>query len=240
MEEPIKHFYSLRGFDRSNIKKWAIGEKYIAIMNQSGNIGVCATLGTKMNERLIFEGEADTDDPAHRIILNAYFNSILNYERDYSDIKDIFESVDFSRYRRIVMVGYFESLYQKFLHKGLPLEVFDIQKQSHILSDLSKMENSLSGAEAIILTGTTVFNKTFNELIGIAPDNCSIFLLGPSNILSEEMFRYQGIKVVFGSVFRHNDNSVLDIVGAGHGTRGFLPYLNKVYIARNDYKHEIQ
>lgn len=240
MEEPIKYFYSLMGFARSNIKKWVIGEKYIAIMNQAGHIGVCATLGTRMNDRLILDGEPDPDDPAHRIILNAYFNSICNYERDYSDIKDIFESIDFSKYRRMVMVGYFESLYQKFLKQGLPIEVFDIQKQSHILSDLSGMEKSLSGAEAIILTGTTVFNNTFNDIISIVPADCSIFLLGPSNIISEEMFRYPGIKVVFGSVFRHNDKSVLDIVGAGHGTRGLLPYLNKVYIVRNDYRHEIQ
>ncbi len=240
MEEPVKHFYKLIGFNRTNIREYVIGEKYVAIMNSSGNIGVCSTLGTRMNDSILSGGVPDLDNPVHRIILNAYFNSICNYERDYSDIKDIFDSIDFSKHGRIVMVGYFESLYQKFCKKGITVEVFDIHKESHILSDISKMEESLSGAEIIILSGTTIFNNTFNGIVDIVPAGCNIFLLGPSNILSEELFRYPDIKVVFGSVFGRDDHRVMELFGSGHGTRGVLPYLKKVYIVRDDYRHEIQ
>ncbi len=240
MEEPIKHFYSLLGFDRSRISKCVIGEKYVALMNSNGNTGVCATLGTPMNDSLLRGGEAQPDDPAHRIILNAYYNSICNYERDYTDIRDIFDGIDFKTRRRVVMVGYFESLYRKFHSNNIPLEVFDIHKESHVLSDLSKMENSLSEADTIILSGTTIFNNTFNKITGLTSPACDIFLLGPSNILSEEMFRYPGIKVVFGSVFGQNDHRVLDIINAGHGTRKFLPFLKKVYIVSNEFRHEIR
>ena len=240
MEEPIRHFYSNKGFDRSRINDYVIGDKYIAILNTSGYIGVCATLGTSMNDRLLGGGIPDLDDPADRIILNAYYNSIFNYERDYDDIRDIFDRIDFSRYRRIVMIGYFESLYDKFIQKSIELEVFDIHKESKILSEISKMEDSLRGARTIILTGTTIFNNTFKDIVSLTPDGCNIFLLGPSNILSEEMFRYPNIKVVFGSVFRPDDRSLLDKIAEGCGTRAFLPYLKKVYIVKNDYRYEIQ
>lgn len=240
MEEPIKHFYLSRGFDTGNIKECVIGDKYVAILNTSGNIGVCATLGNKMNDRLLSKGEPDLNSPVDRIILTAYYNSIFNYERDYDDIRDIFDRIDFSKHRRIVMIGYFESLYDKFIQKNIELEVFDIHKESKILSDISRMEDSLRGAQTIILTGTTIFNNTFNDIAKVTPDGCNIFLLGPSNILSEEMFRYPNIKVVFGSVFRPGDRSVLDKVAGGYGTRGFLPYLKKVYIIKNDYKDEFQ
>jgi len=240
MEEPIKHFYSLLGFDRSRIKKCVTGEKYVALMNSSGNTGVCATLGTAMNDSLLKGDDVHIDDPVHRVILNAYFNSICNYERDYSDIKDIFESIDFSTRRSVVMVGYFESLYRKFHDSDIPLEVFDIHKESNILSDLSTLEHSLSEAETVILSGTTIFNNTFSDIMKFISPGCDVFLLGPSNILSEEMFKYPGIKVVFGSVFARNDHRVLDIIGAGHGTRKFLPFLKKVYIVSNAFRHEIQ
>ena len=240
MDEPVKHFYKLIGFDRANIRKCVIGEKYVAIMNSHGNIGVCSTLGNRMNDGILSGEVPDLDDPAHRIILNAYFNSICNYERDYEDTRDIFDSIDFSKHRRIVMVGYFESLYQKFYKKGIPVEVFDIHKESHILSDITQLEESLSGAESIILSGTTIFNNTYNGIMDIVPAGSNIFLLGPSNILSEELFRYPGIKVVFGSVFGKDDDRVMELFAAGHGTRGVLPYLKKVYIVRDDYRHEIQ
>ncbi|MBS0011181.1 MAG: hypothetical protein KFF49_07215 [Bacteroidales bacterium] len=240
MEEPIKYFHSSRGFDRGDIKSWAIGEKYVAIMNKTGNIGVCSTLGTKMNDSIILQGEADPDDPVHRIILNAYYNSIYNYERNYKDIRDIFDSIDFSKYSKIVMIGYFESLYDKFQNKGIALEVFDIHKESHILSDISGLETSLSDAEAVILSGTTIFNNTFNKITGLSPGDIHTFLLGPSNILSEEMFGYPGIKVVFGSVFNPGDSRVLDCIAGGSGTRGFLPYLQKVYIVKNDFRDELR
>lgn len=239
MEEPLRHFYSIRGFDRSDIKKYVIGDKYVAILHSSGNIGVCATLGTKMDDKLLIDGQADLDKPAHRIILNAYYNAIFNYERDYDDICDIFDRIDFSKYSRIVMIGYFESLYDKFSENSINLEVFDINKESNVLTDISKMKESLKGAETIILTGTTIFNNTFNDIVSITPPGCKIFLLGPSNILSEEMFRYPNIKVVFGSVFKRNDDRVLEKIESGYGTRGFLPYLNKVYIISEDYRNEI-
>jgi uncharacterized protein (DUF4213/DUF364 family) len=240
MDEPIMYFYSIRGFNKADIEECVLGEKYIAIMNKNGNIGVCATLDNKMNDKMLVEEEPDLNNPIHRIILNAYYNSIFNYDREYNDIKDIFDRIDFSKHRRIVMIGYFESLYDKFSRNGIPLEVFDIHKESHILSDISNMEGSLKEAETIILTGTTIFNNTFNDIVNITPEECNIFLLGPSNILSNEMFRYRNIKIVFGSIFNPGDRRVLDRVASGYGTRGFLQYLKKVYIINDSYKDEIQ
>ncbi len=239
MKEPIEYFTLENGFDRNHIAEWVIGEKYTGIMNTDGYVGVCATLGTAMDDGLFWHGEADTRNPCHRIILNAYFNSIFNYHRKYNDIKDIFDRIDFSKHKKIVMVGYFETLYKKFSSAGIPLEVFDIHKESEVISDINKMKSRLSEAETIILTGTTIFNNTFRDICSCTPDDSNIFLLGPSNILSDEMFKYRNVKVVFGSVFEKNDFKVLEKISDGCGTKGFLPYLQKVYIINNNYRDEI-
>lgn len=240
MDEPIKHFYSLEGFDPDNISEWVIGNKYVAVMLNSGHIGVCARLGNDMSDGLFRKQGPDLNNTSHRIILSAYYNALFNYRRKYTDIKDIFERIDFSRHSNIVMVGYFETLFEKFSRSRLNLDVFDIHKESDILTDISRMEERLSEAGTIILTGTTVFNNTFRDIVSISPSGCNIFLLGPSNIMSEEMFKYRNIKVVFGSVFNNRDSRVLAKISEGHGTRGFLPYLQKVYIVKDDYRNEIQ
>jgi len=236
--DPIRHFYNETGFDRSQIDDLIIGDKYVALMNRQGNIGVCATLNTRVDQSILNARSPDLSNPSHRIILNAWFNSIHNYRREYTEIVDIFDRIDFSLHNNIVMVGYFESLYEKFTARNINLSVYDIAKKSSNLDDIESMEDSLHNAEAVILTGTTVFNGTFTSVIGKTGDNTDIFLLGPSNILSEQMFEYRNIKVVFGSVFERGDSRVLDKIAQGSGTRGFLQYLKKVYIKSDSIKYD--
>jgi uncharacterized protein (DUF4213/DUF364 family) len=230
MKEPIEYFKERDGFDRNRIAEWAIGDKYTGIMNSDGYIGVCATLGTVMNDTLFREGEPDTGNPCHRVILNAWFNSLNNYSESYKDNTDIFDTIDFRHQGKIVMVGYFESLYNKFSREGIALEVFDLQKESAVLSNIKGFEKAASECDTMILTGTTIFNNTFMDVISRTGDNTTIYLLGPSNILSGEMFRYRNIDVVFGSVFARYDHELLGRIRSGSGTRGFLDRLKKVYI----------
>lgn len=232
MLEPLAHFLNKEGFDRSAIADWVIGDMYVGLLNTDGQVGICATLGTEMNDRLFYEGNPDLNDPVHRIILNAWFSSVCNYRQEYPDIVDIFDSIDFSEKPDIVMVGYFESLFEKFSKAGIRLQVFDIQKESHILTDLSEFDRAVQKCQTMVLTGTTIFNSTFLDIVNRTSDDCSIYLLGPSNILSEDMFMYRNIKVVFGSVFGKNDTRVFKKIKEGHGTRSFQEYLDKVYIRR--------
>lgn len=233
MKEPIEYFLEKDGFYRDRIAEWVIGEKYVGIMNTEGYVGVCAILGTKMDDRLFREGDPDISNPVHRIILNAWFNSLNNYSQSYDDITDIFDGINFKSRGRIVMVGYFESLYEKFIREKINLEVFDIQKKSAVLSEIEGFDRAVYECDTVILTGTTIFNNTFNEVISKTGDSCDIYLLGPSNILSKEMFKYRNIKFVFGSVFQRNDRRVFDRIKEGRGTQGFLEYLDKVYISRD-------
>jgi uncharacterized protein (DUF4213/DUF364 family) len=232
MKEPIEYFFEKEGFERDRISEWVIGDMYAGIKNSDGNVGVCATLGTKMNEDLFRSGEPDISNPVHRIILNAWFNSHCNYRQSYDHIRDIFDGIDFQKSGKILMVGYFESLYEKFQNKNIDLEVFDIRKQSSVLSDIKGFDKAASTCDTMILTGTTIFNNTFTDVISKTSESCNIYLLGPSNILSPDMFNYRNIKVVFGSIFQNGDSRVFKKIEEGRGTRGFLEYLDKVYIQK--------
>jgi uncharacterized protein (DUF4213/DUF364 family) len=205
-------------------------------MLRNGQIGVCAILEQKIGHPLSEIMNPDPGNPADRILLNAYYNAIFNYSEEASGTGDIFDSARFTKYSNIVMIGGFESLLAKFQERGTEIKVFDRLSDAEFLIPMRRQPEMLSSADCVILTGTTINNGTFNEIISYTPAGCDIFLLGPSNILHHDMFSYRNIKVVFGSRFRQGDEEVLDLINMGHGTRGFLKNLNKVYISAPDYR----
>jgi len=231
MDEPIRHFLANVGFNLSEIREYVIGDLYTGLMLQNGNIGVCANLDTIMDDDLMRGTMPNPDLPHHRVILNAWFNAKCNYTRVYNNEIDIFDSIDFRNEGKIVMVGYFESLYEKFMKSSIGLSVFDILKNDPVLESGSNFRREISAADTIILTGTTVFNNTFTDILAMTRKGSNIYLLGPSNILSGDMLRYRNVRIVFGSVFRPYDYSLIERIREGAGTRDFLDKLKKVYIA---------
>jgi uncharacterized protein (DUF4213/DUF364 family) len=235
MDEPIQHFYKITGFDRSQIKKYTLGDKFIGIMLTDGRVGICSTLGEEV-DNLIIENDSppDLENPCHRIILNAYFNAVFNNSRKYEEHSDIFDAVNFGMFSNIVMVGFFESLFEKFSNNKIPVKVFDRIVVNEVIEPLGEMTKSLGRADVVILTGTTIFNKSFIDIVGSTPESCNVFLLGPSNILHNDMFKYRNVKMVCGSVFANFDDSILNKVGEGLSARYFLKPENKVFITCNN------
>lgn len=229
MQDPIEHFLSVTGFDAGEILKVSAGAKYAAVMLKNGHIGVCATLGRNVNADL---PGTNISDISNRILLNAYFNAKLNYSNEEVFENDIFDEIDFSGYKNIVMVGFFGSLIEKFNSCNIPVEIFDPAKQSPEIACMEKQISSVSNAGAIILTSTSVFNGTFIKKTSEAPAGCDIFLLGPSGTLHRHMFSPPNIKMVFGALFEPFDEKVLQIIEKGYGTPHFSKYMKKVFIKR--------
>ena len=235
MEEPICHFYKKSGFDRSLIKKYVIGEKFVCIMLTDGRIGICSTLESKVKPDMFERGKApDTASEGDRIILNAYYNALYNYSIKYEGHSDIIDAVDFTRFSDIVMIGYFETLYGKFRKINPALHVFDRLVENSDTEPIARMNEALARTEAVVVTGTTLFNGSLLEILDVTSDRCSVFLLGPSNILHTDMFRYRNVKMVFGSVFDRFDKEIVDHVERGLSAREFLKINNKVYIKNNN------
>ncbi|MFO7827470.1 MAG: DUF364 domain-containing protein [Bacteroidales bacterium] len=230
MQEPIRHFFEKYGVNHQEIKDIVCGEKYVAVLLKNGHIGVCATLGNYVNLALQDLRIPDPDNIQHRIVLNAYFNAKFNYENNYDHTIDIFDKINFKQYQKIVMIGFFKSLVEKFERENTTLTIFDKAAEDEKLTDMSEQLKKISEADAVILSSTTVFNRTFLELVNATREKCDIYTLGPSTILQREMFQYKNIKLLFGSVFEPNDINTLKIIQNGGGTKQFLPFMNKVFL----------
>jgi uncharacterized protein (DUF4213/DUF364 family) len=230
LNEPLKHFVDKHGVDLAKIEKIVCGQRYSAVLLKNGNIGVCANLLQHINLTGEDMRKPDLSDTGHRIILNAYFNSLLNYAERYEKNLDIFEAVDFNHYSNIVMVGLFKPLLKKFNKSGIAIHVFDKIKESRQLEPINQEMAYIRKADALILTATSIFNGTFMDIVDHSCEKCDIFLLGPSAIMDRDMFRYKNIKGIFGAVFESGDERVLDTIKQGFGTKKFIQYGRKVTI----------
>jgi uncharacterized protein (DUF4213/DUF364 family) len=232
MIEPLFYIYNnIAGFDRKEIKKIAIGSKYVGVMLNNGNIGVCANLGVEVPEKQSKFKQPDLLYPAHRIIYNAYLNAKLNYDNSYKGKTDIFDQIDFSHKKNIVMVGYFRPLVKKFKEARIDLAIFDkVINKDEMQIALELMEEYLAEARTVILTSTTIAHGTFESIIKQTPIDADILLLGPSSILHPDMLNYKSINSIYGAIFEKYDTRILDIIEQGKGTKVFLPLGSKVYI----------
>lgn len=232
MNDPLAHYYNLHGVDTTLIRETVPGNKYLAVHLNNGNLGVCSTLNQQVTVTTETLESPDLENVQHRILLNAYYNALLNYNNSYDKNIDIFDQVDFKKYRKVVMVGFFRSLVKKFEKDGIPLTIFDKMETSEKLTPMEEQMRTISQADAVILSGTTVFNMTYGDIMEATSPESHVFLLGPSNILDQDMFAWPSLKVVFGSVFEPHDQRVIDVIRSGGGTPSFLQWMKKVYIEK--------
>ncbi|MFK5854966.1 MAG: DUF364 domain-containing protein [Bacteroidota bacterium] len=228
MQEPIIHYYNKLGINTTKIKEIICGDKYVAVLLKNGNIGVCSTLQNGINITINDLKTFDISLNSHRVVAIAYFNALLNYKRNYPKQIDIFNEIDFSRFKNIVMIGYFGSLTDKFKNASINLSIFDLKNDNNKVVDIDKQKEFLTKADVVILTSTSVFNNTFIDIVNTTSTNCIIYTLGPSTILDPDMFKYNNVHTIFGSVFKNNDMELLEIIRNGGGTKKFLHLMEKV------------
>lgn len=234
MQEPLAHFYSKYGFDPASVMQLVCGEIYVGLMLHNGNIGFCSTLQQPVDLEAKDLDPVDLTNTAHRIVLTAYYNALLNYSNQYTGTSDIFDEIDFRGYKNIVMVGCFQSLLKKFQRENIDIAVFDNLVSKPLVMDPRKQEEFSRNADALILTGTSLFNQTFQTIMGLTKPGCEVFVLGPSTILHTDLFLYGNIRVLFGAVFDPHDQRPFRIIAQGKGTRDFLPFMKKVYLKPNE------
>lgn len=101
MKEPIEYFFEKYGIDLKSINEIICGSKYVAVLLKNGQVGVCATLNNYVNIDVRDLKIPDVKNIQHRIVLNAYFNAVFNYQNEYDTTSDIFDKIDFKNMTKL-------------------------------------------------------------------------------------------------------------------------------------------
>lgn len=236
----LQQLFEKHPFNPDSLSEIICNPKHCAILLKNGNIGVCSTLGVSLEDDPQILLSPDFTRIDHRIMVNAWVNACGNYTLQPSGDGDIFNAVDFTNYRSIVMIGYFGSLSDKFKGRGIDVTIFDLDPTDKPVAPIEAQKSHLSGADAVILTATSISNLTFRGLLESSRDNADIFILGPSTPLDTLLLTHPKVKALFGTRFNPYDKNVLDIIRSGGGTKRFLPFVKKVYFYRGKGQEEKQ
>ncbi|HRS53171.1 MAG TPA: DUF364 domain-containing protein [Bacteroidales bacterium] len=235
MKDPLLNIYEKYSTSPFLVKEIVWGARYCCIMLHNGQIGVCATLDNTSNIKADALQSPDFNILSHRILLNAYYNAVINEPKRIYFYGDIFQVVNFKKYSNIVMIGFFRPLVKKFMKADISLSIFDrLDKDGPVLPD-ELQPAYIQKADALILTATSIFNNTFLDIVNLTNKNCDVFVVGPSALVSEVFFQYKNVKAIFGSLFKPFDTDVLKIIAEGYGTRMFAMRADKIFIKRSDF-----
>ncbi|MEI6821626.1 MAG: DUF364 domain-containing protein [Bacteroidota bacterium] len=229
-KDPLQHLFSINKPDITNVKSITSGALCLAVTLNNNNIGVCASLNNKFDVDKIALTNPDFAKPDHRAVLIAYYNAYYNYDHPAKGKNDIMEEVDFTTFNKIVMIGNFRPLIRKFNAEGISLNVFDLENDDAYLIDIKLQKEYILTADALIVTATTLLNNTFSDIIAHTNDNCLVYILGPSTIVSKELFKFRNISKVFGAVFT-DAAKVISLIERGGSIKDCLSYGKKVSIS---------
>ncbi|AKB20498.1 Molybdenum ABC transporter ATP-binding protein [Methanosarcina sp. WH1] len=143
------------------------------------------------------------------------------FQRSSSDILDLIKPGD-----RVAMIGYFGPLVpriMKITEKLTVLEKREIESPQTRTLPSEKAREILPSSDVIILSASTLANRTFDELLSLRGAAREVILLGPSAPLYPEPFFKRGITAVMGTRITIPE-TMLTIVSEAGGTKKLHKY----------------
>jgi uncharacterized protein (DUF4213/DUF364 family) len=174
-------------------------------------------------------------------IINALSNKLLNLEPDNFpssdiDILDLLKPED-----SVAMVGYFGPLIPKILEitdKLTVLEKRDIENSKTRILPSERAGEVLPISDVIILSASTLANRTFDELLALRGAAREAILLGPSAPLYPKPFFERGITAVMGTQIL-DSLTMLTVVSEAGGTKKLQACCGKkVAFRKSEYDNE--
>lgn len=240
--EKIKEVFREKGQDKI-IEDITVGLGYTYVDTGGANLGfaytfrfdtepTCSPLreaGTLKGQRAInFIKWIDTFDTLKIAVALATFNSLLSIPEHYE--ADITELEEVQRANSIGMIGFFEPVVKKLEEKGKKVTVFEKQKypQPDIYPDWS-IPYKIKENEVVIITSTSLINKTLPLILSELDGGATAVLLGPTSPLFPELFKDTPIKYIAGSIARDKEK-VKQIIREGAGSRVFGKSVKRIIV----------
>ncbi len=227
--------------ERVSISDVRIGLGYTAVKIESGQGGVawtphlpasCCThfqkagtlVGRPAKELLSLLG--DEASALARSVGLATANALLaSLPRPPILSEEIISTLRITSDDRVAMVGYFGPVIAQLRKTGCRLDILELNAKPGETLPPEKSGEVLAGCTVAIITGTSLINGTFHDLISPLGKPRAAVLLGPSSPLCGDIFSDTKITHVAGSRVCNTD-AVLRVVSEGGGTMLMKPYLD--------------
>jgi uncharacterized protein len=239
--------HSFRFMENLVVTDVRMGLGYIAVENSSGGLGLAYTFRNHLPSRccvfkdagsLIGKSLKDIADLFfdHHNLLNAALglaalNSVAKVGNLDNISGDVLEHLDITRDEPVLMIGHFAPVEMQLKKLTANLSVYDDKDNSDNNNSDAFLQIAKT-SRVVLITSTTLINKTFENIIAKTPNARMRVLLGPSTPLFPDIFKNEGVHMLSGMTFEDN-NKVKEIVSQGGGTMHFKKYAHKVNLLVN-------
>jgi len=154
-------------------------------------------------------------------VLNAVSGSI-NREKGTTVMRgvDLTDLLRPGEEHKVVIVGAFHTYISKIAASGRPLRVLELNPDAMLpahmqyFSPAHEFPQVLSDAGIVIITGLTMVNNTFDELLQACPADAQIAVIGPSSNLIADVLFSKNIEII-GSTLITKPEVLFDLVSQG-------------------------
>jgi uncharacterized protein (DUF4213/DUF364 family) len=159
----------------------------------------------------------------------ATLNALIDPPADATD-SDLLDLLEIHSDEAVGMVGYFGPWVEVLRGRVRALHIFERrpQRQPEVLPDWAA-STLLPECHAVIISGTTIINRTLDGLLAHCGNAREIAISGPSTPLVPEVFRLRGVTLL-GGVQVVNPERLFQIVSEGGGTRHFGTAVRKLAV----------
>ena len=220
----------------------SVGLGYTAVQLDDGRCGLAYTFRDDVREGCCVISEAGTlsgrrasdlatwaksSDTVARAVGLATLNALTDVPQGAVEA-DLLTELQVTSKDVIGMVGYFGPLVGPLRSRGTTLHVFERHPmpKTDVLPEASAVQ-ILPQCDVVILSATTLINRTLDDLLPLCSNAHDIAILGPSTPLLPAVFVDRGITVL-SSVRVVQPARLLRVVSEGGGTRQFGNAVRKV------------
>ena len=241
----VEHGLSLAGEER--IADVRVGLGYTAVRLESGKAGVAATLRYLVDgggcSLLPYAGTLAGKEAAEIVpmlgskniveasIGLATINALSQWEGDAgSSNDDLVQLLRIGPSDRVGMIGDITPVFERIRRHAKECVVFDEGKPRESgITETTLEEDLLPKCDVVILSATSLLNKTFDRMIALSSGAREICVMGPSTPMLPDVFRPRGVTLLSGRRFTDPDR-LMRVVSEAGGTRSFGPISLKVNI----------
>ncbi|MEQ8191506.1 MAG: DUF364 domain-containing protein [Candidatus Eremiobacterota bacterium] len=235
-------------YDRAkerNISDIRIGLGYTAVLLDDGRCGLAwtGTGGKKtccslMEDAGFLIGKSAAElihfypshNPLKASVGLATINSLANYEETEKVEGDILEHLNLKPDDRVGIIGDFKPLVKEI--EKITEKIFIFEKNfsdSKYFVPETEISKILPDCSVVLITATSLVNKTFESLIELIKNVPSCTMLGPSTPLVPAFFSDKNIRILSGVQVIDTDR-VLKVVSQAGGMKSFKDFVKKVNV----------
>lgn len=257
----LKHFSRFGDFYKLKIKKVIIGIRFCYVELSDGRFGIASTVsnsessshyryfgnfspnnicGNKICELFEKDWQNEYLNSIRIAALNAFSSKFFISEK-YKILNntDPIDLIDFSNKKNVIMVGAFISYLKFFKDNNVDIRLLEQNKETipkeYIKYYIESQEknNYLAKGDIIIITGLTLVNNTFDELITNISPSAKIILTGPTANLDPDFLFSNRIDIIGATRFYDRKTTERLVSEAASGYHFFKYCAEKITIKNN-------